>query len=207
MAFRRRQRPCSFAQHLPLPNRAYAYLLGLYLGDGCLSASHRNVWRLRIFADSRYPGIIDECGAAMESVFPRQRAHTFQRRNSRCVEISMYSKHWPCLFPQHGAGRKHLRAIKLATWQLEILEGSHESFLRGLIHSDGCRIIARERQAGRVREAPRYSFSNRSEDIKTLFCESCDVLGIRWTRPSDKEVAIYRLESVARMDRFVGPKT
>ena len=119
----------------------------------------------------------------------------------------MYSKHWPCLFPQHGAGRKHLRAIKLATWQLEILEGSHESFLRGLIHSDGCRIIARERQAGRVRDAPRYIFSNRSEDIKTLFCESCDALGIRWTRPSDKEVAIYRLESVARMDRFVGPKT
>jgi len=76
-----------------------------------------------------------------------------------------------------------------------------------LIHSDGCRIIARERQAGRVREAPRYIFSNRSEDIKALFCESCDALGVRWTRPSDKDIAIYRLESVARLDRFVGPKT
>ena len=28
--------PCSYIEHLPLP-RSYAYLLGMYLGDGCLS--------------------------------------------------------------------------------------------------------------------------------------------------------------------------
>jgi hypothetical protein len=119
----------------------------------------------------------------------------------------MYSKHWPSLFPQHGAGRKHLRRIELADWQHGMVENHRGRFLRGLIHSDGCRIIARERQAGRVRDAPRYVFSNRSEDIKRLFCESCDALGIRWTRPNGKEVAIYRLASVAQMDQFVGPKT
>ncbi|MBB4855083.1 hypothetical protein HNP40_002475 [Mycobacteroides chelonae] len=26
---------------------------------------------------------------------------------TRCVDVAMYSKHWPCLFPQHGPGRKH----------------------------------------------------------------------------------------------------
>lgn len=119
----------------------------------------------------------------------------------------MYSKHWLCLIPQHGPGPKHRRAIVLAGWQREIVRRWREPFLRGLIHSDGCRIIAHERQAGRVRDAARYIFSNRSEDIKALFCESCDALGIRWTRPSYKDVAIYRLESVARMDQFVGPKT
>lgn len=69
------------------------------------------------------------------------------------------------------------------------------------------RHVAVERQSNRVREAPRYGFSNRSDDIKTLFCRSCDALGIRWTRPSHKEVAIYRLASVQLMDEYVGPKT
>ncbi len=58
-----------------------------------------------------------------------------------------------------------------------------------------------------MRHAPRYVFSNRSEDITALFCESCDALGIRWTRPDPNSVAIYRLKSVARMDEFVGPKS
>jgi len=199
--------PCGFQNHLPLPNRQYAYLLGLYLGDGYLSATRRhNVWRLRIFMDSRYPGIVDECCAALESLFPRQRAHRLQRRESRCLEVSIYSKHWPCLIPQHGPGRKHLREIALSEWQQQIVERQREAFLRGLIHSDGCRIVACERQAGRVRYAARYVFSNKSEDIKKLFCESCDALGIRWTRPSEKDIAIDRLASVAMMDEFVGPK-
>lgn len=78
--------------------------------------------------------------------------------------------------------------------------------LRGLIHSDGCRIVATERSGTRLRQSPRYSFSNRSEDIKRPFCECCDALGIRWTRPSDTQIAIYRKTSVAILDEFVGPK-
>ena len=38
---------------------AYAYLLGLYLGDGCLPEGPRGVWHLRLTLDSRYPGIIE----------------------------------------------------------------------------------------------------------------------------------------------------
>ena len=44
-----------------------------------------------------------------------------------------------------------------------------EQFIRGLIHSDGTRIIATERKGKNVRYAPRYAFSNRSEDILRLF--------------------------------------
>ena len=75
-------------------------------------------------------------------------------------------------------------------------------FLRGLIHSDGCRVVANDR--GRL--APRYLFSNRSEDIKGLFCDSLDALGVRWTRPSEMQFAVYRNDSVAILDRFIGPK-
>jgi hypothetical protein len=185
---------------------AYAYLLGLYLGDGCISAGRRGVWHLRITLDSAYPAIIDEGAAALETIFPAKTAHRGQRRDSRCVDVSMWSKHWPCFFPQHGPGRKHLRPIYLAPWQKTIVDRSHRAFIRGLIHSDGTRIIATERKGSYVRRAPRYAFSNRSEDIKALFCESCDALGIRWTRPSDRQIAIYRKESVNRLDEFVGLK-
>ena len=43
----------------------YCYVLGLYLGDGCISRSVR-VWRLRIFCDTKYPGIIACCRAAID---------------------------------------------------------------------------------------------------------------------------------------------
>jgi hypothetical protein len=40
--------------------RSYVYLLGLYLGDGCISAHPRGAFKLRIALDSRYPRIIRE---------------------------------------------------------------------------------------------------------------------------------------------------
>ena len=87
------------------------------------------------------------------------------------------------------------------------VEAAWRPFVRGLIDSDGTRVVATERRRGKTRSAPRYLFSNRSEDIKRLFCEGCDALNVRWTRPSDKEIAIYRLASVAILDEFVGPKS
>jgi len=53
---------------------------------------------------------------------------------------------------------------------------------------------------------PRYHFSNRSSDIKNIFCRACQVLGVRWTRSSWKEISIARGPDVARLDALVGPK-
>jgi hypothetical protein len=184
-----------------LPSSEYAYLLGEYLGDGYLARCRGGVWQLRISTDALYPGIIRECGLAMEAIMPRKRAHTLPR-GPRCVVVSMYSKHWPCLFPQHGPGRKHERVIRLEVWQEQLIQRDRETFIRGLIHSDGCRVIASDRGVKSVR----YHFSNRSEDIKALLCESLDAFGIPWTRPSDRQIAIYRKDAVGRLDQFVGPK-
>jgi hypothetical protein len=158
----------------------YSYLLGLYLGDGCISAGRRGVWRLRITLDTRYPGIIEDCARAMEALMPGQDAYRLPRKG--CIEVSMCSKHWTCLFPQHGSGRKHARLIELRPWQEALVQDWPEQFLRGLIHSDGCRIVALDRG----RPSVRYLFSNLSEDIKNLFCGTLDRLSIRWTRPLDK---------------------
>ncbi|MDT5238603.1 MAG: hypothetical protein QOD97_801, partial [Mycobacterium sp.] len=56
-----------------LPQAAYSYLLGLYLGDGCISRVRR-VWRLRIVLDLKYPGIIHGCCEAIDTVMPGQHA-------------------------------------------------------------------------------------------------------------------------------------
>ena len=189
-----------------LPESEYAYLIGLYLGDGCISEAKRGVYRIRITLDAKYPEIISECQSALNALFPQKRANAGRRRQSNCVDVSMWSKHWLCLIPQHGAGAKHQRPIRLTSWQSKLIAGQRRMLLRRLIHSDGSRIVATERSKTGVRRSPRYSFSNRSEDIKQLFCESCDALGIRWTRPSDTQIAIYRKASVAILDEFVGPK-
>ena len=114
----------------------------------------------------------------------------------------MYSNHWPCLLPQMGPGRKHHRPIRLEPWQEEVVSREREALVRGLIHSDGCRVVADDRGVKSVR----YHFSNRSEDIKRIYCDSLDALGIRWTRPCAKQIAVYRKASTAKLDEFIGPK-
>ena len=52
---------------------------------------------------------------------------------------------------------------------------------------------------------PRYYFSNLSSDIRDLFCEHCDQLGISWTI-SGRNVTVSKRRAVAALDSFVGPK-
>ncbi|WP_369689386.1 helix-turn-helix domain-containing protein [Mycobacterium malmoense] len=184
-----------------LPAAAYCYVFGLYLGDGCISPNRR-VWRLRIILDDKYPEIIDRCRKAIDVLMPGQHAAAL-RLSKNCTEVSLYSKHSPCLLPQHGPGRKHLRPIRLEPWQKVLVTRATEEFIRGLIDSDGCRVVANDRGVRSVR----YHFSNRSDDIRGLFTAALDHLGIPWTRPSEYVIAVYRKAAVARLDEFVGPKS
>ena len=134
-------------------------------------------------------------------LMPSQCANVMQLPKN-CVEVSLYSKHWPCLFPQHGPGKKHTRPIRLEPWQQALVDLATEEFILGLIHSDGCRVVANDRGVMSVR----YHFTNMSEDILTLFTAALDALGIPWTRSSKKIVSIYRKAATARLDEFVGPK-
>jgi len=131
------------------------------------------VWRLRIVLDAKYPGIIERCREAID------------------------------LFPQHGPGKKHARPIRLESCQKALVSQGTEEFIRGLIESDGCRVVANERGV----RSTRYHFSNRSEDILGLFTGALDDLGIPWTRPDWHTIAVYRKAAVARLDEFVGPKS
>jgi hypothetical protein len=182
----------------------YAYLLGLYLGDGCLSRHRRGVSRLRITLDSRYPIIVADCKAAIREVMPTNRTSVVLRIG--CVDVSCYSRHWPCLLPQHGPGPKHEREIALTEWQRRICDRHPDLLLRGLIHSDGCRVINRIRTPAKVYAYPRYEFTNASTDIQGVFCRYCDVLGIAWRQMKPRAISIARKDAVAKLDAFVGPK-
>lgn len=95
--------------------------------------------------------------------------------------------------------------------QRELTASNPQQFLRGLIHSDGCRTVNRftvQLPSGRVRgyAYPRYFFSNLSPDIRRLFCEHCEMLGIRWTQSNPRNVSVSHRRSVAILDEFIGPK-
>lgn len=188
------------------PEASYAYLLGQYLGDGSIVQAKPGVFRLTVTCCAAYPAIAAECTAAMSAVFPYNAIG--RRARTGAVDISCYSKHLPCMFPQHGPGRKHERDIRLAPWQSRIAFGAHaDQFIRGLVHSDGCRSINRVRgPSGKEYAYVRYTFSNRSEDIRDLFCCACDELGIPWRQMNRFNISVARRSGVARLDAIVGEK-
>ena len=188
-----------------LTETTYAYLLGLYLGDGCISWQPRDVYKLRIFQDNKYPMLIRECMVAMHWVV-QNHVGTFQHKG--CKEIYSFSKHWPCLFPQHGPGPKHKRDIALEPWQRWVaIERHPRLLLRGLVHSDGWRGTNRVTVRGKRYEYPRYMFSNRSADIRHIFTDACDRAGIEWRQNLEWSISISRREAVEEMDRFIGYKS
>ena len=100
---------------------------------------------------------------------------------------------------------KHLRPIVLEPWQVRIgLETHPRLLLRGLIHSDGYR--GTNRIKGGAYSYPRYMFSNRSADIRGLFCATCDAVGVRWTQSNARNISVSPRDSVALLDEHVGAK-
>ena len=105
------------------------------------------------------------------------------------------SKHWRCMFPQHGPGKKHQRKIELAVWQQKLVDLDPRPLVRGLLHSDGCRVL------NWVNGTPyrRYQLQQR-------------VGGHPWDLRSGpvtgwgSSLSVARRESVALLHEFVGPK-
>jgi hypothetical protein len=124
--------------------------------------------------------------------------------------VFSYSKHWPCLFPQHGAGMKHTRKIELADWQQVIVDRYPGDFVRGLIHSDGYRGRNRVRRmladGDHWYEYPRYLFCNTSTDILGLCGAALDRLGVDWRYARWNMISVAKRDAVALLDAFVGPK-
>ncbi|MEU6441043.1 helix-turn-helix domain-containing protein [Streptomyces sp. NPDC047046] len=201
------------APETPLDRPAYSYLLAMYLGDGhIIHPKQQRVPNLMVTLDDAWPGIQDECERAMRAVFPHNSPCRVRKKG--CHNIKVYSHHLTHLFPQHGPGKKHDRPIRLASWQQEIASAHPWEFLRGFIHSDGCRftnwttrIVAGERKRY---EYPRYWFTNVSDDIRAMYTDTLDLLGLEWTEcyrhGNPYNISVARKASVALMDAHIGPK-
>ncbi|MFF1509864.1 helix-turn-helix domain-containing protein [Streptomyces sp. NPDC058326] len=209
----RRHRPCPRCDGRELDEVAYAYLLGLYLGDGHISQPQQHrVPSLRITLDDNWPGVQQEAMASVRAVFPDNAAS--RARKTGCHDVKVCSKHLACLFPQHGPGKKHERTMTLEQWQQEIVDAHPWPFIRGLIHSDGSRIVNwTEKTIGGRRkryEYPRYFFTNTSDDIVRLYTEMLERVGVAWRSrrraTGAQDVSVARRDAVALMDLHVGPK-
>ncbi|CAL9388356.1 helix-turn-helix domain-containing protein [Streptomyces sp. enrichment culture] len=196
-----------------LDGEAYAYLLGLYLGDGHIAHSPAmRIPSLSVWCTDTWPGLVEACITAMRALRPDRRVTLVQRTG--CIEVKSYGKHWLCLFPQHGAGLKHERRIVLGDWQQAVVDEHPWAFVRGLVHSDGCRVtnwttrlVSGERKRY---EYPRYFFTNKSDDIRQLYTDTLDKLGVEWTHCTREgrpyNISVARKASVCLMDAHVGAK-
>lgn len=185
----------------------YAELLALYLGDGCISWLGRT-YSLRIALDVKYPLIINETKALLEGCFPVNPVNVVVVKDSGCRQVCVYNLHLPCLFPQHGAGRKHDREIRLEPWQTEHVSIAPWAFIRGAIRTDGCVFVNRTGDY----EYLSYGFVNRSGDIAQLVFDVCESVGLRprltlTERSQIWQLRINRRGDVARMLDHVGIKT
>jgi hypothetical protein len=161
-----------------------------------------------VYCADAWPGVQQEVREAIKAVIPSTSVGVVQRTG--CVAVKSFTKHWLCLFPQHGPGRKHTRPITLEPWQQEIVDTDPGPFLRGLFHSDGCRIVnwtTREVGGARKRyEYPRYFFSNESTDILGLCSAALHRMGVAHRFPRRNTISVARKEAVALLDTVVGPK-
>lgn len=176
----------------------YAYLLGLYLGDGSIVTKTN---RLEISLDARYPAVVQSCQVAMQRLHPRGRV-AVRKKGEGCRVVSSYAWEWVHLFPQHGAGPKHLRPIRLTEWQIQIETQQPFDLLHGLIDSDGSRFD--RKVDGRI--YPAYEFSNESADIRDIFCRVARAIGLEFTVPKANVISVARRQHVAALDLRVPPK-
>ena len=127
----------------------------------------------------------------------------------------VYASHpsWFEAFPQHGPGRKHTREIELA----ELAEKAHARPPGGIAARPrplgrGTRASTASRRGSRAGASPNTRTSATSSRTtqrisRRIFCEHCELLDIRWTQSSFKNISVAHRDSVARLDEFIGPKS
>ena len=90
---------------------------------GAPGRRHETYGRRRAVSTHAYP----ELGSGQKQDMARQTPSWPKRQHigaddGHCAVVRVYSNHLPCLFPQHGPGKKHERAIVLESWQQEIVD-------------------------------------------------------------------------------------
>ncbi len=92
----------------------------------------------------------------------------------------------------------------LEEWQAEVVRAFPADFLRGLFHSDGCRVDnwATRVVGGKKKryDYPKWQFVNASEDILGLCTWALDLAEVPWRRSGARVVSVSRRDAVARLE-------
>ena len=177
----------------------YSFILGLYLGDGCISPN-RTSYKLRITQDDKYPNLKNIINYRVNNFFTNK--SFMQNRKKNCSDIGVNDKNLPLYFPQHGKGKKHDRKIELVDYQKDNLD--YKEFLRGLWVTDGSYYLAQKKYEC-------YNFTNKSTDIIALFEECLSQFNIGYRTRMKKNgvwlVEITKKTEVLKMKDLVGIKS
>jgi len=112
-----------FVAWMPADECQYAYLVGLYLGDGYVGEVGRTS-QISFSLDDVYPSIVEKAVGAIRSC-ARNKVTCRRPAGQAYTVVSSYGPHWLETFPQHGLGPKHERPIVLADWQRTIVDAHH----------------------------------------------------------------------------------
>lgn len=165
----------------------YSYLFGLYLGDGNIYDFGKTE-RLSYALDNKYLSLNEftiDCMTRFFGKSPSILDKTNYATPSQSIILQTCSKHLDVIFPQHGSGLKNSRKIELEQWQKELL--NPVEFLRGLIYSDGCYVVANGFNSNR------YEFTNTSNDIIEIYKDNLDKLNIRHNSNTKKTLSVSEL--------------
>ena len=154
-----------------------------------LARSHRRVSS----GDARLSAL-----TTVSSAF-RARAASWSRRTTRTGPVSSRST---------VLARSTSGASNSGTGSRKIVDAHPWELVRGLVHSDGCRITnwTTRLVAGKRKryEYPRYFFTNKSDDIRKIFTDALDRVGVEWSTLARGSDPLQHLRSPPCLRRVDG---
>lgn len=184
----------------------YSFVLGMYLGDGCIHAISRSM-QFTLSLDKKYNELNEYVIAVCDLLFNRKASiydrsvDRGQKTISNCINVKYCNKLLGILFPQHGVGKKHTRIIELSEWQLSFVNDIY--LCQGLFFSDGCYYF------DKANSKWMYSFTNKSSGIVEILRWSLDRLGIRSNirdKGDSQILTVKHRSDVSRLHDMIGDK-
>lgn len=166
--------------------QAYSFLLGFFLGDGHITGDKSFKITNYIYFEEMNNRIIDN----INILYPEYRVKVYKKKNCNAIDICVHSKNFCGLFPKYK-GKKHNTILFFETWMLDIIDQYKESFITGLIESDGCIQITSKGYF-------QISFKNMSTQLHELLHKNLKQLNIEYSYTNNSGVYLTRLSSKKR---------
>lgn len=172
-----------------------AYLVGIYLGDGCLIQSSRTEL-LDIACDTKYKGLMERFANLVSRVFGKSPA-VHKDHASNCVHIRLYGRGISSILG-FEPGPKHGRDLRIPTW-IKTNASWSKRCLRGLFETDGYVHYRRGRDKSIV-----VGFSNTNEALLDEVQQLLYNLGYVTFRRNKTSIDCWQFDEAMRFISDIG---